>query len=279
MQRSKNRVVAEHTLKILEQGYFFNPEGIRIVIRDEQAAAVANTELWKIDPLTALAENIVLEKRYETNTATCNDTTFNAIRRLVVKYPTHPIACLNFASAKNPGCGFLNGAQAQEECLARASGLYNCLLEGKDYYELHRKMKSCLYTDTMIYSPLVPIFKYENGEMMGNFVLASIVTSAAVNAGVVRKQEKSGIPLILPTMQGRVDKLLALFAHQKAEILVLGAWGCGVFQNEPEQIAELFYSALRTKYEGVFKHVEFAVLSKNTDKFIKPFEDRFGKLS
>ena len=55
MQRSKNRVVAEHTLKILEQGYFFNPEGIRIVIRDEQAAAVANTELWKIDPLTALA--------------------------------------------------------------------------------------------------------------------------------------------------------------------------------------------------------------------------------
>lgn len=42
------------------------------------------------------------------------------------------LAILNFASAKNPGGGFLRGSQAQEECLARASTLYGSIGPWKD---------------------------------------------------------------------------------------------------------------------------------------------------
>jgi uncharacterized protein (TIGR02452 family) len=69
------------------------------------------------------------------------------------------IAVLNFASARNPGGGFLNGAKAQEEDLCRCSGLYPCLVQCDSYYEANRQEASCLYTDHAIFSPRVPFFK------------------------------------------------------------------------------------------------------------------------
>ena len=58
---------------------------------------------------------------------------------------------------------------------------------------------------------------------------------------------------------------------------MLGAWGCGVFQNDPEQIAELFQIALEGPFRGAFSHVAFAVLDRSDDKrFIGPFERAFG---
>ena len=127
-----------------------------------------------------------------------------------------------------------------------------------------------LYTDTMIYSPNVPIFKNDEGEYLDEPQKVSILTSAAVNAGVVKRQERKRIDQIIPVMYQRTEKVLAI-AHQNGyKNLVLGAWGCGVFQNEPADIAKIFYELLTTKFENCFEEIVFAIKT-NDEKIINPF--------
>jgi uncharacterized protein (TIGR02452 family) len=89
-----------------------------------------------------------------------------ASARTIAARGTTPLV-LNFASAKNPGGGFLNGARAQEESLARSSALYPCLRKS-GMYDHHRASGDCLYTDWMIVSPEVPVYRDdETGALLG----------------------------------------------------------------------------------------------------------------
>ena len=74
---------------------------------------------------------------------------------------------LNFASAKNPGGGWLRGAQAQEEALCRASYLYSCI-KGSPVHQLAKAdSNNALYHDVAIFSPDVPVIKTDAGELLG----------------------------------------------------------------------------------------------------------------
>lgn len=75
------------------------------------------------------------------------------------------VAALNFASATHPGGGFLSGARAQEESIARSSGLFACL-EGREMYSWHRSRLDAMYSDWIIYSPDVPVFRTDDGELL-----------------------------------------------------------------------------------------------------------------
>jgi uncharacterized protein (TIGR02452 family) len=188
------------------------------------------------------------------------ESTFDAARRLVVTEGLQNVCCLNFASAKNPGGGFLGGAQAQEESLARSSGLYASLVKFQAMYNSNRAFHSCLYTDNMIYSPLVPVFRDEEGNLLDQQYLVSVITSAAVNAGAVRDNEPEYIDHIPAVMFSRMEKLLSVAVAQKQTTLILGAWGCGVFRNDPNGVAKWFAEHLRGDiFSKAFKRVVFAV--------------------
>lgn len=271
----KSRVaIANDTLQLLEQGYYVNSIGSKVDLAPTMELALNNTRLFIPDELTDILENLNGSKgQFSTSFEVTNETTLDAVRRLAADGMQH-VMCLNFASAKNPGGGFLGGAVAQEECIARASGLYPCLLKAPEYYSFHRKQGSCLYSDHMIYSPGVPVFKYENGALQDQFVTTAIVTSPAVNAGVVTGREQENAGQIIPAMRIRIKKLLALCLHYKHETLVLGAWGCGVFRNNPEDIAGLFKEALQHEFAGRFKKIVFAVKTNN-ESIIAPFRIHF----
>jgi uncharacterized protein (TIGR02452 family) len=53
-------------------------------------------------------------------------------------------------------------------------------------------------------------------------------------------------------MAERTERLLGVAASHGEEALVLEVWGCGVFRNDPEQIAERFKVALNGPFHGVF---------------------------
>lgn len=274
MKKSKRALIAKQTLQILDKGYFSNPSGKTISIKKQQYYAETNTKLLRPDDTKKLLKNLPLRtSTFDTQYEVKNETTTAAIRRLVAEGHEH-IFCLNFASARNPGGGFLKGSEAQEESIARVSGLYPCQLKGKGYYDINRSTKTCLYSDYMIYSPKVPFIKDDNGEPLNNVITASILTAPAVNTGVVKRQEVHNIGKIEPTMKKRIAKVLAVALQEQHEVLILGAWGCGVFGNDPKQVAKWFKEALEGTFKGQFKQVTFAIKTRD-DKYITPFEEAF----
>lgn len=169
------------------------------------------------------------------------------------------ICILNFASAKHPGGGFLKGSRAQEESIARTSNLYLSLKQYKNsFYDKNVKENNPLYTDEMIYSKDITVFRDDNGNFIEPIVI-DVITSPAVNANNARNRN---IPesKINETMKERIRKIIYVAAEHDVDYLVLGAFGCGVFKNDDKEIARMFYSVLETeKMKYQFKEVIFAI--------------------
>lgn len=274
--REKRKYIAEDTLKILEQGYFQTPNGQTISIKTAQASAVENTLIYTPEMSDDLLANRINQPLPQPTIIEVNgETTLNATRQLIAD-GYQEVVCLNFASAKNPGGGFLGGSQAQEESIARSTGLYNCQMKAWDYYEINRNTKSCIYTDHMIYSPYVPILKNEAGTNLADLTLTSIITAPAVNFGVVKRREPNRIPEVEVIMKRRIAKVLAIALAHGHQAIVLGAWGCGVFQNDPQDIAPWFKEVIDTQFKDAFEKIVFAVYAKN-ERFIRPFLEAFEK--
>jgi uncharacterized protein (TIGR02452 family) len=191
------------------------------------------------------------------------------------------IGVLNFASAKHPGGGFLGGAKAQEESLARSSGLYPSLLRCPDFYTFHRYLDTCLYSDWMIFSPYCPVLRTDSGTWLEAPFMVSFITSPAPNAGAIEANEPENLTKIPATLRERNSKLLALAVHHQCDALVLGAWGCGVFRNDPQIVASIFWEHLGPtgQYWGRFKKVQFSVLDGSKEQNIyAAFAKYFGAL-
>lgn len=197
------------------------------------------------------------------------ETTIEAIQRLALTAEGH-LGCLNFASARNPGGGFLNGAQAQEESLARSSALYACQLNAPAYYERNRHHRSTIYLDLAIFSPAVPFFRRDDGELLELPVLASMITCPAPNAGAVQQNEAQRVAEILPALAKRAAFVLGIAQTEGVKRLVLGAWGCGVFRNNPTAVAEAFARLLRQPgdFAHAFDEVVFAVFDNTQGKAV-----------
>jgi len=203
------------------------------------------------------------------------ETTASAARRLAAD---GAVAALNFASAKNPGGGFLGGAKAQEEDLARCSALYPCLVTQRAYYDENRACDSMLYTDHVIYSPRVPFFRDDRLGLLEEPYLCSIVTAPAPNAGEALRRDPDARPAISQALARRTAMVLAIAAAQEERRLVLGAWGCGVFRNDPAEVAAVFADALAApRLAGAFDRIVFAIHDRTPARStLAAFERRFG---
>jgi len=271
---------AKETLDIIEQGYYL-VNGNKVDISAEIEESVNQTLLYAPDTFDTISIRIKdeLEKRnFSTNISVRNCTSMEAAEALISKEGRN--ACLNFASAKNPGGGFLGGAQAQEESLARASALYPTLTKYySEMYEFNRSQSTFLYSDYMIYSPDVPFFKNDADELLPNPYPLDILTSPAVNISAMKNRRPEEMKMAEATMMARMDKIFSLFVLHNAENLILGAWGCGVFQNNPVDVARYFAYYLKEngKYSKCFNNILFAVFDRSKDsKNIQAFENIFG---
>jgi uncharacterized protein (TIGR02452 family) len=269
MSTSRNRAaqIAQDTVAIVAAGQYTNPAGRVISIRHLIDAAKGGTVSY---PPDASLPKVVPSGR-ATRFEVTNETTLAAARRLVGE--GHRVVALNFASARHPGGGFLNGARAQEESLCRASALYECI-NGNPMYAYHAPLRGGMYTNYAIYSPDVPVFKDDDGNLLDEPYLCGFITAPAVNAGVLGDDERNRVR---GEMEARVRKVLAIAAGHGHDAAVLGAWGCGVFKNDPVMIAGLFRESLSTGFAGAFDRVIFAVLDFSpAEATIGPFRQRFA---
>ncbi|RAY11753.1 TIGR02452 family protein [Actinomadura craniellae] len=255
MSRHPRKAIAAQTVEILERGHYTAPSGRTVEIAEPVRRAIAGTLLHRPDELTTGPAGPATG---DTLIEVTDETTLAAARRLT-EAADDPVLCLNFASAKNPGGGFLRGAHAQEEGLARSSALYASLRTAPDYYAFHRAAGDLLYSDHMIYSPDVPVFRDDSGALLEEPYQVAFITSAAPNRGALR--DPAALDRLPAALAQRAAKVLALADRHGHRRLVLGAWGCGVFGNDPGEVAAVFADLLLPggPFAGRFAQVVFAV--------------------
>ncbi|WP_339849557.1 TIGR02452 family protein [Paenibacillus sp. FSL W7-1088] len=285
-QRSKRSRIAHQTLAILEEGEYVNEYDRRVQIGMDLQRAIRDSILYRPTELIALREKRAKEmvqmqpatEASDVRIEVTGETTLAAASRLSVDEGREDVVCLNFASAKNPGGGFLGGSQAQEESLARATGLYPCIAQMSEMYDYNRKQRSCMYSDYMIYSPAVPVIRDDEDRLLGKYYLTSFITAPAVNAGVVRDREDADEQQIESVMKGRIRYILDVAALHGHQTIVLGAYGCGVFRNDPADVAKYFHDVLvEEKFRHSFERIVFAVLDRSAgQKTFKAFEKRLA---
>lgn len=278
-KRSQRAQIASDTLAILDKGKYATTSGRIISVREAFNFALKHSVLYCPESFLEVFQNrdqlLTASSKVPTKFEVRDCTTLEAARQLCAVDSGLDVFCLNFASAKHPGGGVLGGSQAQEESLARSTGLYPCIAQMTEMYETNKVFGSCLYTDHMIYSPKVPVLRDDEGNLLEHTYSISILTSPAVNAGAVKPNERNQIERV---MLQRMEKILSLAVIHGHHTLILGAWGCGVFKNEPGKVAEWFHKHLvqGITFKGIFQKVIFAISDSSEEKrFIQPFTDRF----
>lgn len=214
-----------------------------------------------------------VDKTFETEVTVTGDRSFQAAMRLSADYPGSKIAVMNFANAFHAGGGVVNGASAQEECLCRTSTLYPLIYRrtlNNTFYKYHRDKNTPKASDSLIYTEGVVICKTDEDlpQRMEkkDWVTVDVITIAApdlrkranihfnlVNGGANMKDTE-----LFGYHVKRAIHMLTVAASKGADILVLGAFGCGAFQNNPEVVARAYKVAIQ-EFPKVFRKIEFAV--------------------
>lgn len=247
--------VAKQVLAILDEGAYVAPSGKRVDIRAAFEAACARTKLLTPEALA----NIEVQSGTRAGRIEVTGETTQVCGHRLVGEGAERVCVLNFASARNPGGGFLGGARAQEEDVCRCSALYPCLLEAPTYYDVNRAHPDSIYTDHLIYTPDVPFFKTKGrGDLLETPFELSVLTAPAPNTGAVLKRDPDAGAAIREAFERRARYVLAAMADEGHHAIVLGAWGCGAFRGDPEMVADVFAGALED-FAGVFEHVVFPV--------------------
>ncbi|MBP3808686.1 MAG: TIGR02452 family protein [Eubacterium sp.] len=227
-----------------------------------------------------------VDNTYDTDIAVTSDRSFQAAMRLVAHNPGCKVAVMNFANAFHAGGGVVRGASAQEECLCRTSTLYPLIYRKSLYYSFykyHKDKNTPKASDSLIYTEGVVICKTDEDlpKRMDkkDWVTVDVITIAAPD---LRKSSNVFFELVngggnmndAELFGYHVKRAIHMFtvaASKGADVLVLGAFGCGAFQNNPEVVARAYKIAIQ-EFPKVFKKIEFAVYcppgdSKNYDVF------------
>lgn len=188
----------------------------------------------------------------------------------------------NFASATNPGGGVTKGSSAQEECLCRCSTLYFNLNTSDmwgGFYAPHRNAKEPVHNDDCIYTPEVVVFKTDTDcpKLMpeNEWYKVNVVTCAApnlrlmpsngMNSGDGMTRAKLSEEELYHLHVKRLSRIMEVAVAGGNEVMILGAFGCGAFENNPEVVAKAS-KAVAEKYRSCFDVIEFAIYCSPRDE-------------
>lgn len=186
---------------------------------------------------------------------------FEAARNALVDEPSARIGVLNFASASSPGGGVKSGAGAQEECLCRCSTLYPALttdINRKNFYERHRRLDDPIHNDDCIYTPDVLVIKsdvlYPERLAPEDWIKVDVLTCAAPKLRHVSLDDDR----LQAIHERRGRHIMTIAAHHEIDVLILGAFGCGAFMNDPNVVSRA-YKKILPDFDGAFQKIIFAV--------------------
>jgi len=274
--KSRRQTISVETVEIVQSGSYIAPTGETIDLAQDLDYAQQQSILYKPNDFS---RTLTPPQLHNTQFSFLRVTTLQGAKQTLEQDPELDLAVLNFASAKNPGGGFLKGSQAQEESLARCTGIYHCINNPRmrAFYEANMKDHTCLYTHHIIYSPKVPVFRDDDLRLISKPFKCSFISAPAVNAG--HASGRVGAPKVAAVMRERIDRILGVAAQNGHHAILLGAWGCGVFKNEVADVAHMFRLYLNSpdaKYRNTFSRVIFAIPDATCGAFEKYFTEEKG---
>lgn len=197
-------------------------------------------------------------------------------------YSGQEICVHNFASATTPGGGVVNGSNAQEECLCRCSTLYfnlNAPDMWSGFYTPHRVEQNPIHNDDCIYTPEVVVMKTDTHNPISlpqeKWYKVNVITCAApnlrekpsnkMNQSDGNKAVKITQKELLEIHEKRLTRILDIALMEGNDVVILGAFGCGAFENNPEIVARAAKNVI-SNYLNAFKTIEFAVYCSPRDE-------------
>ena len=275
----------QHLIEVFQdtQRFYTENEALATAV----AASKKGTRLYGPDDYPVLPE----KRKTPVTIEVTKSTSFMAASQRYFHHGKERIAVLNFASAVNPGGGVKSGSSAQEESLCRCSTLYPTLNQRflwEQYYEPNRVARDPIHTDACIWSPGVVICRLDaSGNLWidpEGWVTVDVISCAAPNlrerTGNIHNPETAVSVHLTAEEQyalhlKRAKHILHIAASKRVDALILGAFGCGAFANDPQAVARAYKDALE-EYRQYFSYVEFAVYcrpdeTRNYDAFRRTF--------
>lgn len=262
IDRSLARAYGHETLGWLNEGAYVAASGEAVDLSSLLTSCVDGTTECPPDAELPHAE---AGARGEVSIEVSNETSLSAARRLV-EAGERPLV-LNMANGVSPGGGWLTGSRAQEEYLCRSSALW-ATIKDSPMYAMHAASGHYESSDWAIVSPDVPVFRNDAGVPLEEPWVASFITCAAPVASRVGA-ERSAVLL-----RDRINRFLKIAVGKGYTSLVLGAWGCGAFGNDPRTTAESFQEALGGPFANAFDTIVFAITDWTDERrFLGPFAE------
>ncbi|OHT09833.1 hypothetical protein TRFO_21114 [Tritrichomonas foetus] len=261
--RSETPTIAEETIKVCKEGFYTNKKGEKIEIKEMIDQCINHTKTYKYNYKYNILKHSA-QKKGEIEISL--ETTNGAGYRLVVQEGIQKTVALNFANATDPG-GNWKHAQAQEETIVRSSALLLSITHDLEMYEYNiQDQHDFLYSDYQILSKDCPVFRDDQLEFLDQPFKLSFITSPAVMAIFFLK--RGGKPKkIEETMKQRIKKIIYAAIEEGYDALILGAFGCGAFGNDPKLISQLFKHYLVNKgLRYHFDKVVFPIFDTNAKK-------------
>ena len=247
----RSKVAKEHTKQM------------EVKFGDEIKEVVENSEIINGDD--NISTNVTKTENHP-NQILVNDDSVSAC----LKYHNGITCILNFSSYKNPGGMFYEGSKAQEECLCHESYLYNVLKEIDNFYTWNKKnLNKALYKNRAIYSPNVRFVRDEESVRVDVLTCASPNFKAANKYQNVTKEENHEV------LKNRIKFIKNICENHEVKTLILGAYGCGVFGQDPYEVALLFQTIFtNSEIENIYYAVPDEINSENFDAFNKVFNEK-----
>lgn len=273
-----------------------------VIFNDTMKLCSTNEKLRASKDYSSFHQEIIPEKA-ELLGSFINCRRFNTPANIVVTkkrtleaaegYRGERVAVLNFASATTPGGGVIHGANAQEECICRCSTLYPCLTQESSvehFFVPHKKMKNPIHNDDIIFTPKVTVFKSDTNlpKLLPEdlWYEVDVISCAAPN---LRKRPSNkynagdGAESVTLSDEDlyrlhvkRACRILDVAAMKQVDTIILGAFGCGAFRNNPGVVAKAYKDVIED-YKYTFKNIEFAVYCRGKDdQNYKAFNEAFN---
>lgn len=266
-----NKRVYADTMHASFSGYVKNNQFVPV----DNVSMLKNTQIYggeSKDVLPPLTDNNTFKTTFTVST----EDTLNVLLKHK-RQGANPVA-LVLANGENPGGGLLEGHSAQEEDLCRRSSLEMGLSTQK--YPLPEVGG--------IYCPDVPVFREDafNGYAFMDapekvcFVAAAACDLRGLKETQLTYQARTKDKKYIEATQHKILNMLFRMAFHGHDTIVLGAFGCGVFKNNPLIISTVFQWAFEQPiFKGRFKHVDFAIFDNDNSDNVRAFKAKCEELN